>query len=81
MQDNQFHQKDDDAVSRSSKGSFDSNIFYIEDDLMPQESALQKPENQFNELSTRRDHFKCQEILQKLRRTMEQKDYEISTIG
>ena len=67
-------------MSKGSRFSLDSDIFYIEDDLLPQDSFLIKPENQFNEVSTKKDHAKCQEILQKLRQTMEQKDYEISMV-
>ena len=79
FQDSAFRQNDDDVISKGSC-SFDSDIFYIEDDLLPQESVFLKPEKQFNEVSTKNGHAKCQEILQKLRQTMEQKDYEISTI-
>jgi len=79
-EDNPFHQKDDDTMYNSSSSSFDSSNFYIEDDLLQQDSVFLKLENTFNEVSTKKDHFMCQEKLQKLRKTMERKDHEITQL-
>ena len=74
------HKKEDDTLSTCSRMSFDSNVFYIDDDLTPHEAiSSSMTEMPLNEYASSKDHSDCQEKLKMLRQTMEEKDYEIST--
>ena len=58
--------------------SFDSNVFYMDDDAVPQDSTDdQHSITSISSTSSLNPHLECQEGLKKLRQKMDQKDYEI----
>ena len=71
-----------DALKENTEAStsFDSNVFYIDDDLVPEADRYLKSNAQISNNSNAKAHLKCHDTLKCLRQTMEQKDDEISNL-
>ena len=61
-----------------ASASFDSNVFYIDDDIVPEADRYMKSNTQIINNLNSKAHLECQETLEFLRETMEKKDDEIS---
>ena len=65
--------------THKSCSSFDSNVFYIDDELVvPQPENFEKSNTDIDDQSNIKAHFDCQNTLKNLRQIMEIKDDEIS---
>ena len=74
-----LRRNEDSNTALESCSSFDSNVFYIDDELVvPEPESYDDSSTAINENSNAKAHLDCQNELKSLRQTMEIKDDEIS---
>ena len=67
-------------VTTEASASFDSNVFYIDDDLVPEADRYLKSNYQISNNSNAKAHLECHDALRYLRQIMEKKDDEIGKL-
>ena len=76
---NTLDQKQFSKASIDESSSFDSHVFYMDDEIVATESETYlNSQTYLNEDSNSKAHVECQINLKKLREKMEKKDIEIS---
>ena len=74
-----LRKSESESSTLKSGSSFDSNVFYIDDELVAQEPENYETSNtDISDKPNAEAHLNCQNTLKNLRQTMEMKDDEIS---